>query len=111
MNQSLSLSDNKEIESIVFQLKKDYKPELIMIFGSYATGKINADSDVDILIVKKTKKRPIWRRVEARKSIETDLPIDILVYTPEEYAKLAKTSLFIKSIIAQGKILYNKNDR
>ena len=111
MNLPLSLDDDKQIESIIFQLKKDYKPDLIMVFDSYTSGNIHADSDVDLLLVKETSKRPVWRRVEARKCIETDLPIDILAYTPEEYAELAKTSLFLKSIIAQGKIIYNKNDR
>lgn len=103
-----SLINNDEIKNIVAQLKKNYKPEVIMVFGSYATGNIHPDSDIDILLVKKTKKRPLWRRIEARKSIETDLPIDFLVYTPNEYIQLKKESLFLNSIIDEGKIIYQK---
>lgn len=44
----------KEIKDIKNTLVKNYKPEKIIIFGSYADGKINKNSDIDILIIKNT---------------------------------------------------------
>lgn len=108
-NSTNTLLASDQISRVVDQIKKNYNPELIMIFGSYSSGKIHADSDLDILLVKETKKRPLWRRIEARKSFETDLPVDLLVYNPKEFIELKKNSLFIKSIINEGKIAYQKH--
>jgi len=43
----------KEIESIKEQLLDKYKPDKIIIFGSYARGEFSEDSDLDFLIIKK----------------------------------------------------------
>ncbi len=104
-----TLLESDEVSQVIDQLKSNYKPELILIFGSYSTGKVHRDSDLDILLVKKTNKRPLWRRIEARKSFETDLPVDILVYSPKEFIELKKTSPFVKSLLKEGKIVYQKN--
>ncbi len=96
-----------KIKSIVEKLIKFYKPDLILLFGSAANETISEDSDVDLLIVKETKKHPIWRRVEVRKIIKADLPMDIIVLTPDEFQKLKQSgSMFIKDILKNGKILY-----
>ena len=95
------------INSIVENLKSNYNPEKIILFGSYSDGTFSEDSDIDLLIVKKTKKHPIWRRVEARKASRTKIPMDILVYTPGEIKKLQKEkSFFLMDILENGKVLY-----
>jgi len=98
-----------KVESVISQLARNYKPEFILIFGSYSKGNVHQDSDLDLIIVKDTDKRSIWRRVEARKSFETDLPVDIIVYNPKEFAELQKTSLFLKKVLKEGKIVFNRN--
>ncbi len=104
------LHNAAEIKSIVAQLERNYDPELIMIFGSYSKGTVHSDSDLDLLIVKNTTKRPIWRKVEARKSFKTDIPIDLIVYNPEEFSQLKKRSLFIKDILKNGKVVSLKRN-
>ncbi len=98
-----------KIKSIVEKLINFYKPDLILLFGSAANEIISEDSDVDLLIVKETEKHPIWRRVEVRKIIKADLPMDIIVLTPDEFQELKQSgSMFIKDILKNGKILYEK---
>ncbi|MCK5183158.1 MAG: nucleotidyltransferase domain-containing protein [Candidatus Heimdallarchaeota archaeon] len=95
------------LKGIVENLKVNYSPEKIILFGSYSDGTFSEDSDIDLLIVKKTKKHPIWRRVEARKASCTKIPMDILVYTPAELQELQKEkSFFIMDIMEKGKVLY-----
>ena len=53
----------KIILDIVEKIKEGYDPQMIMLFGSYAYGKPHEDSDIDLLVVKKTAQRPIDRRV------------------------------------------------
>ena len=44
----------KEIKKIAEKIAKEYKPEKIILFGSYAWGKPGPNSDVDLFVVKKT---------------------------------------------------------
>jgi len=94
--------------SVIVEKLKDYKPEKIILFGSWAWGKPKADSDIDLLIVKDTKKNPYKRIPEARKFLrEVNSPVDILVFTSEEISKrLREKDFFISEIFEKGKILY-----
>ena len=96
-----------EIKQIVKNLKK-YNPEKIILFGSYVWGEPKKDSDIDILIIKKTEKSPYQRIPEARKYLRSiNKPFDILVMKPDEVEKRLKLGdFFIEEIIKNGRVLY-----
>jgi predicted nucleotidyltransferase len=98
----------KEIKNITKQIIDKYKPEKIILFGSAVRGKLTRDSDVDFLVIKK--ETPLYgvdRMRELSRMIERDIPVDLLVYRPEEFEKrLAMGDPFLKSIIKEGKVLY-----
>ena len=97
------------LDEIVSNLKKNYAPEKIILFGSYGSGTYSENSDIDLLIIKETDKHPIWRRVEARKASKVKIPMDIIVYTPSEIKKLLKdNSFFILDVLKEGKVLYER---
>jgi len=106
----MSNSQNIDVlNNFVNKLKRSYKPELIILFGSVARGDFSLDSDIDLLIVKNTRKRPLWRRVDVRKILSTEIPVDIIVYTPHEFKMLKESgSVFLKQILEEGKIIYEK---
>ncbi|MCH8011755.1 MAG: nucleotidyltransferase domain-containing protein [Candidatus Marinimicrobia bacterium] len=102
--QSLNIIDN-----LVARLKEFYKPDLVILFGSRARGEFSEESDLDLLIVKNTKKSPLWRRVEVRKILSTEIPLDVIVYTPREFDHLKESeSAFIKEILDEGRVIYEK---
>lgn len=98
---------SKEMLTIIKQLKA-YKPEKVVLFGSYATGKNHQDSDLDLLIIKNTKQNYYERIPEVRKYLmNSDMAFDILVMTPKEIkCSLLANNFFIKNIINNGQILY-----
>lgn len=49
-------SKEQEIKKITNQIKKKYKPEKIILFGSFAYGEATKDSDVDLFIIKKNER-------------------------------------------------------
>lgn len=99
----------KSINNIIENIKANYRPEMIMLFGSYATGKATKESDIDILLVKETDKHPIWRRVEVQLAVNANVPLDILVYTPQEFDRFIKDkNSFLYNIYTSGKIVFNK---
>ncbi|MEA3344448.1 MAG: nucleotidyltransferase domain-containing protein [Patescibacteria group bacterium] len=98
----------KEIEKIIKQIREKYKPEKIILYGSFANGDPTKDSDVDLFIIKRTKKERTKRHLEIdRMFLDRVVPLDILVYTPQEIKKrLILGDFFIKNIINHGKVLY-----
>lgn len=96
------------LRDIVTALQK-YQPQKIILFGSAASGKWQLGSDLDIFIVKKTEKSHTERSREVGGLLfdKIDLPIDVVVYTPEEFEYAQKIrSMFIEEILKKGKVLY-----
>lgn len=99
----------KELVQIIKELAGKYKPEKIYLFGSFAWGRPNYDSDVDLLIIKKTKENFFQRNLAIRKIIDGRMPVDILVRTPKEIKKrLELGDFFYRDITEKGKCLYEK---
>jgi len=105
---------DKAIMAIVGKLVSRYRPERIILFGSYADGNPRSGSDMDILIIKKTKKRARDRRIEVKKILDTPIslpPVDAIVMTPAEIRRrLELTDDFIRTIMARGRVLYDKEN-
>jgi predicted nucleotidyltransferase len=104
------MNKRAEIETIVRQVIDAYRPEKIILFGSYAYGKPNADSDLDLLIIKETSERFIDRRTNIRKIVsdpKRSIPFEPIVLTPREVdERLAMGDQFIEEIVAKGEVLY-----
>lgn len=101
----------KTINEIRDKIVREYKPEKIILFGSYAWGKPHEWSDVDLFIVKKSKKRRIEREYELRMKLIDDNfpPMDLLIYTPKEVEKRFEIGdFFIQDIFSKGIILYGQ---
>lgn len=97
----------KAVDNIKKQLIEKYHPEKIILFGSAAWGGDEV-TDIDFLIVKsKTPYYGIERMRELDRIIERDVPVDMIVYRPEEVSKrLEMGDPFIKKIFNEGKVLY-----
>ena len=100
------------LSEVVEKLKKEYKPQRIILFGSYAYGNPTEDSDIDLLILKNTNKRRVDRFVQVKRIIynpKCKIPISPLIYSPEELEeRLRIGDGFIEEIILKGTILYEK---
>lgn len=100
----------KTILGIVEKIKREYQPEKIILFGSYAYGMPDRDSDIDLLIIKDTQDRPIDRRVAVAR-IASDpkrlIPFEPIVLTPKELnERLEVGDQFIRETLQKGEVLY-----
>ena len=99
----------EELGRIVAVIQDAYDPEKIVLFGSLATEAVHEWSDIDLLIIKRTDKRPIERTMEVANLIRPKIGIDLFIYTPEEYDLLLKERYaFILSVQKTGKTVYEK---
>ncbi|MDH5721693.1 MAG: nucleotidyltransferase domain-containing protein [Spirochaetia bacterium] len=99
-----------KINQIVKIIIEKYMPDKIILFGSYAKGAPQKDSDLDLLVIKDVDLPRHKRAVEIRKYLRgISTPLDILVYTNSEIKKWKdlKTS-FISNALEEGKPLYVK---
>lgn len=90
-------------------LVEKFNPDQIVLFGSYAYGNPTRDSDVDLLIVKKTEKSPREEATAIRKAFQplrhsvANLAFDIMVRDPEDLReRISKGGAFHAAIIRNG---------
>ncbi len=96
----------EQIESLKNQIVEKYYPDKIILFGSCAKGVIRKNSDIDLCIVKETKKiREV--KIDMQLNLDSDIPFDIIFYTPEAWEEYSKdTTSFAYLIKEQGVVLY-----
>ena len=92
-------------------IAEEFQPDKIILFGSYAYGTPNEDSDVDLLVVMPAANQHN-QSVRIRWRLAAPFPLDLLVRTPKEMAwRLEEGESFTTTIVSQGKVLYEKDDQ
>src|SRR5437879_6195886 len=92
------------------QVAERFRPEKIILFGSYAYGTPHADSDVDLLVIMPARNE-LDQAFKIRCEVPTQFPMDLLVFKPQHVKwRLEEGESFLTEIMTKGKILYEKND-
>ncbi len=100
----------RDIRDLCDQIRREFNPEKIILFGSHARGTPQWDSDVDLLVIMPFKGRPASQASRIRSRIDTPVALDLLVRTPEQISKrLAMGDFFISEIVERGKVLYDQS--
>ena len=96
-----------EIEDFANRIAKEFKPERIILFGSYASGSASPDSDVDLLVVLPHADKG-WRvATQMRRRVRPSFPMDLIVRTPQQIRdRLALDDPFVREVIERGHVLY-----
>ena len=99
-----------QIARLCAVIAREFQPEKIILFGSWAYGRPDADSDIDLLVVMLFEGSPfrqagiILHRVIQSVGV---LPLDLLVRTPEQlHERLAIGDVFVREVLERGKVLY-----
>jgi len=91
-------------------LVEQFHPEQVILFGSYAYGEPNRDSDVDLLVMTdNASESPLKQRVHIRQAwwdmprSQALLPFDLLVISPARHSERLSTAAgFYDSIVRRG---------
>jgi predicted nucleotidyltransferase len=97
-----------EVQNILEQLVRLYKPEKVILFGSLAEGRIHDGTDIDLFIIKSDVPELGVERIRQLDGlIKYRLATDFIVYRPEEVRQRLKLGdPFVKNILDKGKVLY-----
>ena len=108
---------NTILDNLIFCLKAS-DPYKIILFGSYAKGNPDKNSDMDLMVVldnrhvSKTYEERLHKKLFIRNlvvEINRKVPLDILVYSKEELNLMKKAGNYmIDEIEKTGKIIYEK---
>ena len=97
---------NKRLQTIGTKIKKEYRADRVILFGSYAKGNATKDSDVDLLVVAPTKEQFFERMASVRRVIRglrDGLPVSPIVLTPDELEKRRQAGdPFVQEILETG---------
>ena len=97
---------NKRLHTIGNKIKQEYRAERVILFGSHARGDATEDSDVDLLVVARTKERFFVRMASVRRLIRDlrdGLAVSPIVLTPVELEKRRQAGdPFVREILETG---------
>jgi predicted nucleotidyltransferase len=99
------------IQDFARQIAQQFRPNRIILFGSYAYGKPHKDSDVDILVVMPARDE-ITQAVRIVEQANSCFPLDLIVRTPHNLRwRLKEGDWFLRKIVGRGTVLYEKAHR
>lgn len=98
-----------ELQRVLNLLLSQYHPDRIILFGSLVSGEIHPWSDIDLVIIKSTSRRFADRLVDVALLCDSDVGLDCLVYTPQEFDQMvAAGNPFIREVLKTGQVLYER---
>jgi hypothetical protein len=102
---------NKIVKRFLNLIIKKFNLKKIIIFGSFARGDYHKGSDLDLVIVGEFKDRFIDRIGKIIELNDSDLEIEAMVYTEEEFQKMIQERRpFIEQVLEEGIVVYEKRD-
>jgi predicted nucleotidyltransferase len=79
--------------------------QLIVLVGSYAHGRRDLFTDLDLLAVIESDKPFLDRLADVRRTLSPKVATDLFIYTPAEFEEM-KQRPFVKHALATGTALY-----
>ena len=90
----------EQIQAVVRRIVEGYAPDRIILFGSYAYGVPNEDSDLDLLVIKASDGRRKIDRIVEISGFAHSLPdapaMDILVLNSAEEARARQIRFIVE---------------
>ena len=104
----VSMSREEIIQHLVATLAQEKEVRDIYLFGSSVGSFVRPDSDIDLLLTSSTA-LPMHRRAgPLYRKITSPLPVDLIVYTPEEFNRKKNVlNTLPYEVSRKGKIIYS----
>ncbi len=97
----------EKIRNFADRIAGEFKPERIILFGSYAYGTPDEDSDVDLLVIMPFEGKGARKAAEIMKRVRPGFPVDVVVRTPETVReRLEQGDFFLRDAVEEGKALH-----
>jgi predicted nucleotidyltransferase len=96
-----------DIQKFVADIVREFFPERVILFGSYATGRAGAESDIDLLVVMSEDISGARVAADIITRLKPALPVELVVRSSRQIKeRLALNDFFLREIMTTGKELY-----
>ena len=96
-----------DIQDFVANLAREFLPEKVILFGSYAAGNARAESDIDLLVVMPEEVSGVRVAADIITRLKPVLPVELVVRSSRQIReRLALNDFFLREIMTKGKELY-----
>src|SRR6266498_4074904 len=75
----------QSVDAVVQQIVERFHPQKVILFGSYADGTPNQDSDVDLLVIMDAAGNTLRAAARISAAIDHPFPLDIVVFEPQQF--------------------------
>jgi len=101
---------HEEIAQLTARIIEAERPDKVILFGSYATGTATENSDIDLLVIRRSALPRREREVRlTRPLFGSGVPYDLFVFTPEELEeRLRRNGSFVQEILSTGQVVYQR---
>jgi len=99
---------DEALDRIRERLAETPQAQKAILFGSSASGRRDLFTDLDLVVVMRSDTGFIERNVELRRRLEAGVDMDLLVYTPEEFERMAESG-FLAHVLETGRVIYEKD--
>src|SRR5271157_5828151 len=101
----------KDIRAVGRRIGREFRPERVILFGSYARHAAGPDSDVDLLVIAPFDGTGFRQSLKILNQLDLRLPIDLVAYRPEDVQRrYAEGDPLIREALDHGKVLYAQRD-
>jgi predicted nucleotidyltransferase len=97
----------QDIQALADRIAAEFRPQRVVLFGSYALGTPREDSDVDLLVVLPIQ-GPRYRVAGRIRAILTpSIAIDVVVRSPQEYES-SPGDVIVREARESGRTLFHR---
>lgn len=100
----------EEIDAYAKNVATKFRPDKIILFGSYADDSASEDSDVDLLVIMPHQGKASKQALSIRRVVPKRFPLDLVVQSPDEAKRrLSAGDPFTSNAINRGRVLYARH--
>lgn len=99
-----------KIRELTERIVREFSPERIVLFGSYASGNPRPDSDVDLLVILPFEGKSFRKSLEILNRVNPRFPVDLLARRPDDTARRYREGdPLIREALDHGQVLHERN--
>jgi predicted nucleotidyltransferase len=99
-----------DIQNVADRIAREFSPEKIILFGSYASGTPGPDSDVDLLVVLPFEGKPFWKSLEIINQVDPQFSLDLIARDPSDAVRrYAEGDPLLHDALDHGRVLYERS--
>lgn len=98
---------DQALQLVTTQLSNIPQVKKVLLFGSYAQGRRDLFTDLDIVVIMDSNQDLVTRTANLYSLLDTGVDLDLFVYTPQEF-EYARNYGILKQAEAEGQVLYEK---